>query len=130
MAKMIRGDIDSILSSWADDAVYDFPSDISVGGTIKGKKDIAEWFHRWYKEFPERNFVVNNIAFGAWPLSLTNVVMAEWTCTETDKEGKGFEFDGVSVVHVKNFKSVRITDYISFKGLPQISELLKPVGEV
>jgi hypothetical protein len=37
---MNRGDVDSMMVGWADDAIFDYPSIISVGGTLKGKKEI------------------------------------------------------------------------------------------
>ncbi len=122
-------DVDAFLAHWADDAVWDGTSELSVGETIKGKKAIADWFRRWKEEFPKRKFVVRNICFGAWPLSPTNVVTVEWSLSETDKEGKEFKYDGVTVVHMKNGKTIRVSEYISWAGLPQLSTLIKPVGE-
>jgi hypothetical protein len=74
---------------------------------------------------PKRKFVVKNICFGAWPLSPTNVVMAEWSLTQTNKEGKEFKYDGATVVHTRSFRFVRASEYISFAGLPELSTLLK-----
>lgn len=122
-------DVDAIMAGWTDDAVWDGTSELGVGETIRGKKAIADWFHRWKEEFPKRKFVVRNICFGAWPLSPTNVVMAQWSLTQTDKEGKEFKYDGVTVVHTRNMKIVHATEHISFAGLPQISTLLKPSGK-
>ena len=122
-------DVDSLLSIWADDVIWDGTSELGVGGTIKGKKAVAEWFRRWIEEFPKRYFVIKNICFGAWPLSPTNAVTVEWTCEETDREGKKFKYDGCTVTHVKNSKIIRASEYISFAGLPQLSTLIKPVGE-
>jgi len=122
-------DVDAFLAHWADDAIWDGTSELSVGETIKGKKAIADWFRRWKEEFPKRKFVVRNICFGAWPLSPTNVVMAQWSLTQTDKQGKEFKYDGVTVAHTRNMKTVRVTEHISFAGLPQISTLIKPSGK-
>jgi hypothetical protein len=55
--------------------------------------------------------------------------MVEWTCWQKDKQGKEFQYDGVSVLHVKNMKAVHVSEYISFKGLPQLSNLIKPLGK-
>jgi ketosteroid isomerase-like protein len=122
-------DVDSLLSAWADDGIWDGTSELGVGGTITGKKAAAEWFRRWIEEFPKRYFVIKNICYGAWPLSPTNVVTVEWSLSETNKEGKEFKYDGVTVIHVKNFKTIRASEYISWAGLPQLSTLIKPAGE-
>jgi ketosteroid isomerase-like protein len=131
LAKMNQDDfdVDALLARWADDVVWDGSSELGVGETIKGKKAIADWFRRWKEEFPKRKVVVSNICFGAWPLSPTNVIMAQWSITQTDKQGKEFKFDGISVAHMRNMKTVHATEYISFAGLPQISTLLKPSGK-
>ena len=123
-------DVDALLKQWADDAVYDVGSELGVGETIKGKKAIADWFQRWKKEFPKRKFVVKNICFSAWPLSPTNVYMFQWNLTQTDRQGREFKYDGVSVLEMKNFKVTRSGEHISFKGLPPISSLIKPTGKV
>ena len=122
-------DVDSLLSNWIDDAVWYSTSEISVGSTIKGKKAIADWFRRWIEEFPKRNFVVQNICFGAWPLSPSNVITVEWSSEATDKGGKKYRYDGCTVFHTENMKIIRASEYLSFNGLPQISELIKPVSE-
>jgi ketosteroid isomerase-like protein len=122
-------DVDAVLASWADDVIWDNSSELGVGETIKGKKAIAEWFQRWKKEFPKRKFEVKNICFSAWPLMPTNVTMVQWSLAQTDKQGREFKYDGVTVVHMKNMKAVRVTEHISFAGLPQVSTLIKPSGK-
>ncbi len=129
LARVVRGDIDAALTKWDDDGIYDYPSNLSAGGTIQGKEAIADWHHRWFEEFPRRDIIVRNIAFGAWPLSPSNVVMVEWTCEETNKEGQEFKYDGVSVIHMRRYKCIKWSDHISFKGLPQISTLLASAGK-
>jgi hypothetical protein len=55
--------------------------------------------------------------------------MTEWTCEETDKEGRVFKYDGVAVTEAKKGKGIRSTEYIACKGLPQLSSLIKPLGK-
>ena len=119
-------DVDALFADWADDAVWDGTSELGVGETIKGKKAVADWFRRWKEEFPRRKFDVKNICFSAWPLSPTNVCTVQWSLTQTDKQGKEFKYDGVTVIHVRNFKTSHASEYISFTGLPQLSSLIKP----
>jgi ketosteroid isomerase-like protein len=123
-------DVNALMASWAEDAVWDGTSELGVGETLKGKKAIAEWFERWKKEFPKRKFVVKNVCMrGTFLPSPTNICMVEWTCWQKDKQGKEFEYDGVSVLHVKNMKAVHVSEYISFKGLPRLSNLIKPLNK-
>jgi hypothetical protein len=72
---------------------------------------------------------MKNISFAAYPFSPTNVFMMEWTCEETDKDGKQFKYDGVTVMENRKGKTIRMTDYIACKGLPQLSTLIKPSGK-
>lgn len=122
-------DVDAVLAGLADDAVWDGTSELGVGETIKGKKAIAEWFRRWKEEFPKRNFAVKNICFSAWPLCPTNVFMINWALTQTNKEGEEFKYDGATVVQNRNGKTIRMSDYISFVGLPELSTLIKPTSK-
>ena len=129
MANQDDFDVDALLKQMADDAVYDVGTELGIGETIKGKKAIADWFEKWKKEFPKRKFEVKSICFSAWPLMPRNVMTAQWTLTETDRQGREYEWDGISVFHMKNFKTVRATEHISCKGLPQLSTLIKPTAK-
>ena len=122
-------DVDALVKQWADDAVYDVGSELGVGETIKGKKAIAEWFERWKAEFPKRKFDVKSICFSAWPLMPRYVMTVQWSLTETDSQGKVYTWDGVSVLRMKNFKTIRGTEHISMLGLPRLSALIKPTGK-
>lgn len=127
---MNRGDIDSMMADWADDATFDYPSITSVGGTLKGKKEIAEGFRMAFEEFPKRKFTVKNICFReAFPLLSmlfgTFVIMVDWTVEETSKEGKELKYEGLTVAHGKRGKFIHVRDYISFLGLPPIPTMMK-----
>jgi len=131
---MDRGDVDSMMANWADDAVYDSASELGVGVTIKDKKAIAEWHRRYVEEFPKRKFTVRNICLReAFPLLSaligTSVIMVDWSITETNKEGKEFRYNGASVLHMRRGKGIHASDYISMVGLPQLSTLMKPSGK-
>jgi ketosteroid isomerase-like protein len=41
-AMLNQGDVDGFFAKWADESVWNFPPDVSVGGSIKGKKSIVE----------------------------------------------------------------------------------------
>jgi ketosteroid isomerase-like protein len=122
-------DTDALLKDWADDAIWDGPSELGVGQTITGKKAIADWFQRWEQEFPQRTMVEKNVCMkNTFLPSRNNVMMIDWTCTETDRQGREYEYDGVTTLHMKNMKIVKVTEYISFASLPQPSTMLKPKG--
>ena len=123
-------DVDAVVAAMTDDCSYEHSSELGVEGVRKGKKEIAEWFQGWKKEFPKRKFVVKNICFkGSCLPSPSNVVMVEWGCVDTYKEGTEYQYDGVTVLEIKNMKAFRASEYISFKGLPKLSTLIKPTGK-
>jgi len=123
-------DVDAILAMGHDDLVWDSTSDVGVGETLRGKKAVADWIRRWKEEFPKRKYDVKNICFSSWPLNfLNNVIMMQWTLTQTDKQGKTFKYDGATVMHMKNLKLIHATEYISFAGLPKLSDLIEPLAE-
>ena len=130
MSSQDHVDTDALLKTWADDGVWDSPSELGVGQTIKGKKAVADWYKKWEEEFPQRKLVPKTVCMKGtfWPLR-NNVVMVEYTATETDKQGREYTYDGVTVLQLRNTTKVaKVTEYIAFAGLPQVSDLLKPTG--
>jgi len=108
-----RGDIESFMKDWTEDAVFRYPTCVRVGGTIQGKPEIKRWFEGWVEQFPKREFVLNNLcvrdtfAFGG-----TNVIAAEWDVKLSNRDGRNFETSGVTVIEAINGKAVRVCDYI------------------
>ena len=124
-AQLSRGDFQSFVSNWSNDAIFSYPPDISVGGVIEGKKAIIEWFQRWIEQFPKRDFTLRNICVrDICSFTASNCVAVEWTVHFTNKDGQDFDIDGVTTIDARNFKAVRVCDYIS-----DIPTLKKAWGE-
>jgi len=51
---------------------------------------------------PLKNVCMKGMCFP----SPNNVIMVDWTCWETDKQGKEYQYDSVTVIHIKNKKIV------------------------
>jgi ketosteroid isomerase-like protein len=131
---MNRGDVDSMMASWADDAVYDSASGVGAAVSVKGKKAIAEWHRRYLEDFPKLKFTIKSICIReAFPLLSaligTSVIMTEWSLAQTDKDGRESKYGGITVSHVKRMKAVYVSEYVSFKGLPQLFALMKESGK-
>jgi len=47
-----RGDVQAFLEDWADDAVFIYPGNLPISGTIKGKPAIDDWFRRFVNQYP------------------------------------------------------------------------------
>jgi len=108
-----QGDVHAFLRDWADDAVFVYPANLPVSGTIEGKPAIDEWFRKFLDQFPGVAFTVKNVcvknifAFGG-----TNVLAVEWDVALTNQRGKEFQNSGVTVITLKKGKAVEARDYI------------------
>lgn len=110
---MNRGDVDTYLKDWADDAVFIYPGNATASGEVKGKKAIREWFDNWRKMFPDLKFTIkdiylkNNIYFGN-----SNVMAVHWEASGTNKFGQKVNSSGIGVVTINGTKISKVQDYI------------------
>jgi len=109
-----RGDIESMLANWADESVFSYPADVSVGGAIVGKKAIREFYQRFMQQFPKRKFVLRNICVGDISLARGKAVaVIEARAELTNKDGKDFKMDYCIVTESRNFKAIRVAEYVN-----------------
>ncbi len=111
--RLNRGDIETFMAGIADDATFIYPSNVSVGGEIKGKKAIDEWFHKLMEHYSKISITLKNV-FVANVLALgsTNVFAVEWNEIATNRDGKDFKFSGVTIIEVRRGKATRIQEYV------------------
>ncbi len=111
--RLNRGDIETFMAGIGEDATFIYPSNVSVGGEIKGKKAIDKWFHKLMEHFPtiritlKNVFVTNVLALGS-----TNIFAVEWDEISTNQDGKDFRISGVTIIEVKKGKATRIQEYV------------------
>ncbi len=111
--RLNRRDIQTFMAGIGEDATFIYPGNVSVGGEIKGKKAIDEWFHKLMERFPKiiitlKNvFVTNVLALGS-----TNIFAVEWDEISTNQDGKDFRISGVTIIEVKKGKATRIQEYV------------------
>ena len=87
-----RHDINAFMNTWAEDATYIFPGNLSISGETKGKEAIREVFRKFLERFPLINFNVKNIFIqNIFALGSTNIVAAEWGLKYKNQEGGEFE---------------------------------------
>lgn len=108
-----RRDLPAFFSGWAEDAVFFYPGNISASGKMEGKKAIEGWFRKYLEQFPTLKFTLRSVsvqnifAFGG-----TNVVAVDWDLNLANREGKDFQYGGVTVINVRGGKVVLVRDYI------------------
>ena len=111
--RLNQGDIETFMDGIGEDAIFIYPSNVSVGGEIKGKKAIDEWFHKLMEHYSKiiitlKNvFVTNVLALGS-----TNIFAVEWDEIATNRDGKDFRISGVIIIEVKRGKATRIREYV------------------
>ena len=111
-ASLNRRDLPAFLANVAEDSTYVVAGNISVSGTIKGKKNIEEWWKKFMEQFPKANFTLKNVCVqNIFALGGTNVAAAEWDVVLTNREGADFQENGVTVVTIKKGRIVLASVY-------------------
>ncbi len=111
--RLNRGDIETFMAGIADDATFIYPSNVSVGGEIKGKKAIDEWFHKLMEHYSKISITLKNVfVTDVLALGSTNTFAVEWDEISTNRDGEDFKFSGVTIIEVKRGKATRIQEYV------------------
>ena len=106
-------DLNTFLRTWAEDATFIYPGNLSVSGTMEGKSAIHEWFQKMLDQFPEINFTVKNVCVkNIFAFSGTNVLAAEWDVALTNRNGKDSQNSGITMITLKKGKAVEVRDYL------------------
>jgi uncharacterized protein len=110
---MNRHDLPKFMSAWRDDGVFIYPGDIPESGTFRGKSAVEDWFRRFFEQFPEIRFDVQDICVrNIFDLTGTNVVAVHWEIQLTNKDGRAGHNSGVTVVSIRRGKVFLVKDYI------------------
>ena len=111
--RLNRGDIETFMAGIADDATFIYPGNVSVGGEIKGKKAIDEWFHKLMEHYSKISITLKNVfVTNVLALGSTNIFAVEWDEIATNRDGNDFKFSGVTIIDVKKGKATRIQEYV------------------
>lgn len=81
--------------------------------TFRGKGQIRSWFERFHQIYPERHFELQDVAVGE-PLAFgaSNEIAVRWWSRLRDQEGTLAENEGMTMVHVRGRKAIRVHDFI------------------
>ncbi len=107
-----NGDIDAFLKTVAEDAVLEFPGNLSISGETKGKQAIGEWLKNIFGRFSEYTLTVNNIymkdifAFGP-----SNSAAVEFSIEATLQNGSPYKNTYVILLDLKGGKMVRSKEF-------------------
>lgn len=106
-------DMQRFFESWDEDAVFIYPGEVSVSGTVTGKTAIQSWFRNLMNCGPSVHFTLQSIAVeNILDVVGTNVVCVEWKNAVTSREENEMTVYGVSVIRLRKGKIVCVRDYI------------------
>ena len=110
-------DLANFMSGWRDDGVFTFPGDIPESGIFQGKSAVEAWFQRFFEQFPEIRFEVEDICVrNSFDLVGNNVLAVQWTQRLTNREGRAGKNSGVTVITVQDGKVVAVKDFLFDTG--------------
>jgi ketosteroid isomerase-like protein len=106
-------DLKGFMSAWRDDGVLTYPGEIWASGTFNGKPAVEEWCRKFFDQFPEIFFDVQQItADKIFAMTGTNVFIVHWNIYLTNKTGRKGENSGVSVITLKAGKVIKVKDIV------------------
>lgn len=110
-ADLNNRDVQAFTAGWREDATFSFPCDVSAGGEIKGKKAINEWFQKYMEQFPKLSITVKKVYISnIFAMSSTNSFAIEWDESVTNREGKDFQYSGITIIQVEKGKATLVRD--------------------
>ncbi len=110
---MNRHDLERFMSGWRDDGVFIYPGDIPESGVFEGTQSVESWFRRFFQQFPEICFHIQDICVkNIFALSGNNVISVRWDIYLTNREGRKGENSGVTVIEVAGGKVLKVKDFI------------------
>jgi ketosteroid isomerase-like protein len=106
-------DLQRFMSAWRDDGEFVYPGEIPESGTFKGKGAVENWFQRFFEQYPEIRFDVQDICVrNIFDLAGNNVVAVHWDLQLKNREGRNGKNSGVTVVSIHSGKVFLVKDYI------------------
>jgi ketosteroid isomerase-like protein len=110
---MNRHDLTGFMAAWRDDGVFIYPGDTPASGTFEGKSAVEAWFRRFFEQFPEIGFEIQDVCVRTiFDVVGNNVVAAHWNVQVTSREGQKGKNSGVSIITIQRGKVVSVKDII------------------
>lgn len=108
-----RRDLPAFMSAWRDDGVFIYPGEIPESGTFQGKSAVEGWFRRFFEQYPEIQFEIEDLCVrNIFDVVGTNVIAAHWNLQLTNREGHNGGNSGVTVVSIRRGKVYHVKDFI------------------
>ncbi len=106
-------DLQKFMSSWHNDGGFIYPGDVWASGKFEGKKAVAGWFQRFFEQFPEITFEIQNLGVrNLFDFLGNNTVTVHWLVKLTNRSGRVGQNSGVTVVRIEHGKVHLVQDFI------------------
>jgi len=108
-----KHDLSRFMSKWREDGVFSYPGDIPQSGIFKGKGAVEGWFIKFFEQFPEIRFEIQDICVrNIFDLLGNNVAAVRWNIHLTNREGHRGENSGVTFIGINRGKVIWAKDFI------------------
>jgi ketosteroid isomerase-like protein len=109
--RLNEADPGPFLGAVHDDVVFTYPGKHALGGTIRGKQAVVEWFQRFFRFFPGIRWTIKDIVVDGAPWG-TTVVSAEWAVHCVLENGHVFENEGLHMIELRKAKASVVRVYL------------------
>lgn len=125
--KLNDADAAPFLAAVRDDVVFTYPGRHALGGTMRGRQALGEWFERFFRFFPGIHWTIKDIVVDGAPWG-TTVVSAEWTARCVLENGYVYENEGLHVIELKNAKASEVRVYLDTQRSAAVLKSLADSG--
>ena len=110
-----KHDIETFMSLWHEDGSYIYPGNVSVSGAHQGKNAVRSWFERFFQQFPEIQFTLNNICVDRiFDMTGKNTVITEWTIEYTNNSGTKVQNLGIDIIKISGGKVIEVRAFFFY----------------
>lgn len=105
-------DVDSMMKTWADDAVLIYPGDMPFSGKIEGKSMLTAFFETYMEQFPIIDFEVTDAFIdNMFAVGMSNRIATATKIKYTNRFGKSFENSAMALLDIRNGKLIYDKDF-------------------
>lgn len=126
--RLSDGDFDTVLRSFAPQAVFCFAGDHALGGELVGVERIQGWFERFRRLFPGIQLTPHSICVSGWPWD--TLVATRFTVTAALPTGRQYGNEGVQLLRLRWGRVVEDRLYEDTQALVSALQELAAAGTV
>ncbi|MEE2732332.1 MAG: nuclear transport factor 2 family protein [Pseudomonadota bacterium] len=114
-SQLNQKNLEGFLSGWHEEAVFQYPGQLSVSGTFTGRDAIQCWFAGFFERFPRIQFQLKHVCVeNLFDLAGNNNVIAYWDVALTNREGRAVENTGTNLIKIRGRKVVEVQDFFFY----------------